>query len=204
MVQQSRRKYGASPETQMERDLRAMKDKGFLRFYDEVMANLGDDYWNVTLPQTLQTSSSTAPTFCVYLAAQCKQSDDSFLGNGAKVRDLIGSADIHHLFPKKYLQNEGIKNIVRYNQVANYAVLSKPVNIAIGAKAPNIYMKEIHDACVAGDESKYTTLKTLTDLEANCRTNCIPAGFRDMTATDYDTFLEERRLLMAKKNKNLF
>lgn len=197
-------RYGASPETQMERDLRAMKDKGFLRFYEEVMANLGDDYWNVTLPQALQTSSSTSPTFCVYLAAQCKQSDDSFLGNGAKVRDLIDSADIHHLFPKKYLQNEGINSIVRYNQVANYAVLSKPVNIAIGAKAPNIYMKEINDACVAGVESKYTTLKTLTDLEANCRMNCIPAGFKDMTAADYDNFLEGRRLLMAKKIRTYF
>jgi len=102
------------------------------------------------------------------------------------------------------LQNEGIKNIVRYNQVANYAVLSKPVNIAIGAKAPNVYMKEIHDACVAGDESKYTTLKTLADLETNCRMNCIPVGFKDMTATDYDIFLEERRLLMAKKIRIYF
>lgn len=73
-----------------------------------------------------------------------------------------------------------------------------------GAEVPNVYMKGIHDACVAGDESKYTTLKTLTDLEANCRMNCIPAGFRDMTATDYDTFLEERRLLMAKKIRTYF
>ena len=96
-------RYGASPESQMERDLRSIKDKGFLRFYDEVMANYGDDYWNVSLPQTLQTSSSTAPAFCVFLAAQCKMSEDSFLGNGAKVRDLIDTADIHHLFPKKYL-----------------------------------------------------------------------------------------------------
>lgn len=98
-------RYGASPETTMERDLRALKEKGFLRFYDEVMANLGDDYWNVTLPQTLQTSSSTAPAFAVYLAAQCKQSEDSFLGSGAKVRDLLGSGDIHHLFPKNICKN---------------------------------------------------------------------------------------------------
>lgn len=197
-------RYGASPETQMERDLRAVKDRGFLRFYDEVMANYGDDYWNVTLPQTLQTSSSTAPAFCVYLAAQCKQSEDSFLGNGSKVRDLIESGDIHHLFPKKYLQKEGIKTTVRYNQVANYAVLSKPVNIAVGAKPPFEYMKEIHDDCASGIESKYTTIKTLEDLDANCRLNCIPAGFKDMDAKDYDRFLELRRILMAQKIKEYF
>lgn len=197
-------RYGASPETQMERDLRAIKDRGFLRFYDEVMANYGDDYWNVTLPQTLQTSSSTAPAFCVYLAAQCKQSEDSFLGNGSKVRDLIESGDIHHLFPKKYLQKEGVKTTVRYNQVANYAVLSKPVNIAVGAKPPFEYMKEIHDDCASGIESKYTTIKTLEDLDANCRLNCIPAGFKDMDAKDYDRFLELRRILMAQKIKEYF
>lgn len=197
-------RYGASPESQMERDLRAIKDKGFLRFYDEVMANYGDDYWNVSLPQTLQTSSSTAPAFCVFLAAQCKMSEDSFLGNGAKVRDLIDTADIHHLFPKKYLQKEGIKTTIRYNQVANYAVLSKPVNIAIGPKPPYEYMKEINDACLNGQESKYTTIKTLEDLEANCRLNCIPPGFKDMTAEDYDRFLEQRRMLMAQKIKDYF
>lgn len=197
-------RYGASPETQMERDLRSIKDKGFLRFYDEVMANYGDDFWGVTLPQNLQTSSNTAPAFCVYLAAQCKQSEDSFLGNGAKVRDLIDSADIHHLFPKKYLQKEGIKSIVLYNQVANYAVLSKPVNIAIGAKPPYEYMHEIYDACANGNESKYTTIKTLEDLEANCRQNCIPTGFKDMSVSDYDRFLEQRRVLMAQKIREYF
>lgn len=197
-------RYGASPESQMERDLRAIKDKGFLRFYDEAMANYGDDYWSVTLPQNLQTSSSTAPAFCVYLAAQCKLSEDSFLGNGSKVRDLIETADIHHLFPKKYLQKEGINTTIRYNQVANYAVLSKPVNIAIGAKPPYEYMREIAETCSNGQESKYTTIKTREDLESNCRKNCIPSGFKDMTAVDYDRFLEQRRMLMAMKIKEYF
>lgn len=197
-------RYGAAPESQLERDLRSIKDKGFLRFYDETMANYGDDFWNVTLPQTLQTSSSTAPVFCVFLAAQCKQSEDSFLGNGSKVRDLIGTADIHHLFPKKFLQKNGIKTAIRYNQVANYAVLSKPVNIAIGSKPPYEYMKEIYDACLEGQESKYTTIKTLEDLNANCRMNCIPSVFKEMAANDYDHFLEKRRFLMAQKIKEYF
>lgn len=197
-------RYGASPETQMDRDLRAIKDKGFLQFYNEVMANLGEDFWNVTLPQNLQSSSNTAPAFIVFLAAQCKTNSDSFLSNGSKVRDLLEGADIHHLFPKQYLQDNGIDATIRYNQIANYAVLSKPVNIAIGKKAPNVYMHEIYEACKKCEDSHYTTINNLEDLEANCRTNCIPPSFCDMTAKDYDTFLEMRRQLMAKKIKDYF
>ena len=197
-------RYVGSPETQMERDLRAFNDRGFMRYYNEVMANLAETFWEVTLPQQLETSSSTSPAFTVYLAAQCKLNDDSFLCPGAKVRDLLETADIHHLFPRKYLQNAGINNVVRYNQVANYAVLSKPVNIAIGMQAPNVYMKEVYEACLNGNESKYTTISCSDDLINNCRTNCIPMEFKDMSFADYDSFLEKRRMLMAQKIKEYF
>lgn len=77
-------------------------------------------------------------------------------------------------------------------------------NIAIGAKTPYEYMNEITEACINNNESKYTTIKTLEDLDANCRLNCIPTGFTDMTADDYDRFLELRRNLMAQKIKEYF
>lgn len=67
-----------------------------------------------------------------------------------------------------------------------------------------LYLKEIHDACMSGQKSKYTTLRTLDDLAANCRINCIPADFKDMSSDDYDRFLEERRILMARKIKEYF
>lgn len=197
-------RYVGSPETQMERDLRAISDKGFMRYYNEVMANLAETFWEVTLPQSLQSSSTTTPAFLVYLAAQCKMNDDSFLNPGAKVRDLLETADIHHIFPRKYLQNSGINTVVRYNQVANFAILSKPINIAIGMKAPNDYMKEVYDACMSGNESKYTTIITSDDLINNCRTSCIPIELKDMDYQDYDNFLEKRRLLMAQKIRDYF
>jgi hypothetical protein len=91
-------RYASSPETMMEKDLRAMREKGFLTFYSEAMANITDTFWDITLVQNLETSSSTSPTFNVSLAAQCKNVDASFLSVGAKVRDLLDSADIHHIF----------------------------------------------------------------------------------------------------------
>lgn len=197
-------RYASSPETQMERDLRSIKDKGFRAFFDEVMANYGVDFWDVTVPQLLQTSSITAPAFNVFLAAQCKNTEDSFLGNGSKVRDLLESADIHHLFPKKHLQKNGIKAVVQYNQVANLAVLSRPVNIAISDNPPSYYMQEVFDHCSRGQESKYTTLSTWNDVLNNCRQNCLPPDFKDMMIVDYDRFLEKRRVLMAQKIRDFF
>lgn len=197
-------RYASSPETQMERDLRSIKDKGFRAFFDEVMANYGADFWEVTVPQLLQTSSITAPAFNVFLAVQCKNTEDSFLGNGSKVRDLLESADIHHLFPKKHLQKNGIKAVVQYNQVANLAVLSRPVNIAISDNPPSYYMQEVFDHCSRGQESKYTTLSTWNDVLNNCRQNCLPPDFKDMMIVDYDRFLEKRRVLMAQKIRDFF
>ncbi len=197
-------RYSASPESQFDRDLRAIKNKGFQQFYNETMENYGDDFWSITLPQSLQTSSSTAPAFCVYLAAQCKMSDDSFLGNGAKVRDLLETADIHHLFPKKYLKDNGINAIVKYNQVANYVVLSRPVNIVIGKKAPQKYMGEVFEALTNGKQSEYTTINDLEELNKNCQVNCIPEEFKEMTSENYEVFLEKRRQLMAQKIKQYF
>lgn len=197
-------RYSSSPETKMDKDLRSIAERGFSRFYNETMENLGETFWNVTIPQSLQTSSSTSPVFYVYLAAQCKFNEDSFLGNGSKVRDLLESADIHHLFPRKYLQENGYDQVTQYNQVANYVVLNKSVNIAIGMKAPNVYLKEIYEACLEGKDSKYTMISDIEDYNENCRINCIPSDMKNMDYSHYETFLTERRKLMAQKIKTYF
>ncbi len=197
-------RYAASPETAMDMDLRGIRDKGFLTYYDEVMANLSDTFWNITVVQGLETSSSTAPVFNVFLAAQCKNVDASFLSVGSKVRDLLGTADLHHLFPRQYLKDNGMDTTVIYNQVANYAYLSKPVNIAVGKKAPKVYMGEVVNNINAGTASAYTTMTTMEQLKDNLRENCIPEDIIYMDASNYTTFLQERRKLMALKIRDYF
>ena len=71
-------------------------------------------------------------------------------------------------------------------------------------KAPNDYMKEVYDACMSGNESKYTTIISSDELINNCRTSCIPIELKDMDYQDYDSFLEKRRLLMAQKIRDYF
>lgn len=197
-------RYTGSPESVMDKDLRNIKTKGFLACLEENLANLSDTFWQVTLPQNLQSSSITAPAFLCFLAAQCKASDDAFLYSGGKVRDLWDSGDIHHLFPKDYLAKSGIREKRDYNQVANYVVLNRPTNISIGKKSPSVYMHEILDALRRGQPSGYTNITTDEELQKNMRMNCIPDGFADMDYTAYDNFITARRQLMAEKIRHWF
>ncbi len=197
-------RYTSSPESWMDTDLRGIREKGFLKYYEEVMANISDTFWDVTVVQGLETTSSTSPLFNVFLAAQCKNVDASFLSVGSKVRDLLESGDIHHIFPKQYLKDTGKDSITVYNQVANYVCLSKPVNIAIGKKSPQEYLQSILCSIECGKESPYTTMNTKEELSHNLEENAIPSDVINMTAVDYDEFLKQRRILMAQKIKQYF
>ena len=76
-------------------------------------------------------------------------------------------------------------------------MLQTEVNIQIGKKEPNDYMKSIIDQC-NGQENKYGAINTLDDLYKNMEENCIPKEIVTMTVKDYEKFLMERRKLMAK------
>lgn len=41
-------------------------------------------------------------------------------------------------------------------------------------------------------------ISTMEDLKQNLAENAIPEGVMDMTYADYDAFLQQRRILMAK------
>ena len=82
-------------------------------------------------------------------------------------------------------------------------MLQTEVNIQIGKKAPNEYMKSIIDQC-NGQENKYGAINTIEDLHKNMEENCIPESFIKMTIDDYEEFLKERRKLMAKKLKEYY
>lgn len=197
-------RYASSPETWMDSDLRSIREKGFLNFYNEVMANIGDTFWNVTLVQKLETTASNSPVFNIYLAAQCKEVDSSFLSVGSKVRDLLDSADIHHIFPRQYLKDEKMDSPMIYNQVANYVYLSRPVNIAIDKKSPKEYLGEVVKSIKEDSESKYTAMKSMEELYNNLNENCLPSALIDMDSNSYYDFLSTRRKLMANKIKNYF
>lgn len=191
-------RYIGSPETQMDRDMRNIGEKGFLQFLSEVEASsLSETFWNVTLPQNLETSSVNSPAFNIFLAAQINQNCNSLLMRETKVNDLITvSGDVHHIFPKEYLKKNGVTTKTKYNQVANYIYLDTQVNKAISDDAPAIYFSKVKEQCT----TKNIVLGNIAEedvLYENLADNCIPDNIFEMRIDDYDVFLQERRKLMS-------
>ena len=192
-------RYIGSPETQMDRDMRNIEEKGFLKFLAEVEASaLSESFWTVTLPQYLETSSTNSPAFNIFLASQINRNCNSLMMKGIKISDLITiSGDVHHIFPKAYLKKNGVANKIKYNQVANYIYLDTQVNKAIGDDAPAIYFTKVKEQCKTKD-IVLGNIATEEMLNENLAENCIPNNIFEMTVENYDDFLQERRKLMAK------
>ena len=198
-------RYISSPETAMDLDIRRIAEKGFLTYLSEMEeSNLSDVFWEIGLVQDLETSAINSPFFNVFLASQVHGNDNSLMMNGTKVRDLITTiGDVHHIFPKKYLQKYGITDKSKYNQIANYTYLDTATNISVGDKAPNEYFKMLFDQCET-KVSKYGNITEQKILNENLKENCIPENIVSMSVENYDDFLLERRKLMAKKIKEYY
>ena len=198
-------RYSASPESSFDYDI-----KRFFA-YDDPMeylklteaGELSDAFWDVNLVQRLNTSVASSPYFNMYLVAQVKAHDRGFLSAQVDVESMLENrGDIHHLFPKNYLTKHSIPQ-AQYNQIANYVFLQQEINIKIGDKAPDAYMKEVYEQCCT-KQPVYGCITDEDELRRNLTQNCIPDGFESMSIGDYDRFLEERRKLMAQKIRNYY
>lgn len=198
-------RYSASPESSFDYDI-----KRFFA-YDDPMeylklteaGELSDAFWDVNLVQRLNTSVASSPYFNMYLVAQVKAHDRGFLSAQVDVESMLENrGDIHHLFPKNYLTEHSIPQ-AQYNQIANYVFLQQEINIKIGDKAPDAYMKGVYEQCCT-KQPVYGCITDEDELRRNLTQNCIPDGFESMSIGDYDRFLEERRKLMAQKIRNYY
>lgn len=192
-------RYITSPESVMSRDIRLINEKGFINFFNEVEASvLSDTFWNVTLPQNLETTSTNSPAFNTFLAAQVNLNCNSLFMHGTMISDLINiSGDVHHIFPKAYLKKNGVDSKGRYNQVANFTYLDTQVNKAVKDDAPNIYFGKVIEQC-ENNSIAFGNIADRDSLMRNLDENAIPQDVIGMTVNDYDAFLVERRKLMAK------
>ena len=196
-------RYITSPETRWGVDLRAIADKGFLACFRELeQAELSDTFWDTQLPSRLETSSVSSPFLNVFLASQVWAADRSLLSSSAKVVDLIGAGDVHHVFPKEYLKKNGFK-VSEYNQVANYVYLDTSINISIGERAPSDYFSQALEQTHGGSTGT-GTISDEKEFWSSLESNCIPKSVLNMTAEDYPRFLQERRSLMARKIRGYY
>ncbi len=197
-------RYTSSPETAFDLDIRQMASQGIKRYVEMVIqTELPESFWTGMLPQLMDTSSSQSPYFTAYLAAQARLGDKGFLSKDITVRDLLlNRGDKHHIFPRRYLQNQGL-NRGRYNQIANFVMAQSEINIAIGDKPPETYFKEIAEQ-VNGGRKRYGGITDPDTLRQNFEENCLPISLIDGQVPDYETFLKERRRLMALRIKRWF
>lgn len=197
-------RYSSSPESAFARDIRQIAEQGIPAMLKSIEdAILSENFWNVAVPQDLTMTSTNNPTYLVYLAAQVYFNDCSLLSTNITVRELINlGGDVHHVFPKKYLINNGYsKNL--YNQDGNYAYLDRPVNESIGKKAPKVYFQEALDQC----KTKQATCGSIIEedqLYNNLEINCIPTDVFNMDYQNYTRFLEKRRSMMANKIRRYY
>lgn len=111
--------------------------------------------------------------------------------------------DVHHIFPKQYLINKGIKDKSKYNQVANFTYLDTTTNIAVSDDEPCVYFTKVWEQCTTGDY-KIDNLKSEEDIKKNLSDNCIPVEIKNWTFANYEEFLVQRRKLMAKKIREYY
>ena len=197
-------RYSGSPESVFDEDIKKISKKDFGDFLQETQdAKLSNAFWDFELIQKLETSVASNPVFNVFLASQCFFGDRAFLSKDMLVRHLIEQrGDIHHIFPKKLLQNMGY-NRGMYNQVANYVYTETNTNIKIGKTPVEVYIKEVLTQCETKN-IKYGTIDNKDELIENLKQNAIPEKIFDMRMEDYEEFLKLRRKLMSKKIKKYY
>lgn len=198
-------RYSSSSESVMDRDIRAIEQRGLPAVYGDIAAaRLSDNFWDIELPQKLTTTNTRSGAWVVYVASQIQSADNTLFTHGFKVSDLVDSVgDKHHIFPRKYLERELAIPQSQRNQIANYAFVERRINIAIGDRAPKDYFSEAREACATGS-AYFGDISDPEALERNLEANCIPSDIYQMGAEDYDRFLKERRELMASKIRTYF
>lgn len=186
--------YSTSPESTVEKqfaDLRDVKtsDEFVTYIINSIETKFTDDYFNVTLPASLLSSSANSPSWYGYIAAINVLGTPMWLSktllsvylvvgaNGTKA-----SIDKHHIFPKNYLAGIGIVDDRDRNQIANFTYLDYNTNIDISDNPPADYVNRYKDSL--GEDA----------FRKSCEENAIPEGFETM---NYFEFLKQRRMLMS-------
>jgi len=188
-------RYTGSPESDFEFDLAGLRPiqdpEEFVTHLDRICeATLTNDFWAITLPTDLATSSARSPSLFAYYAALVRL-DAKALFSEHKVADLLdpsvhakrAAAERHHLFPKAYLQSIGTTGSREINQIANYALTEWADNVEIGDRPPVEYVEELQQGC----DGK--------ELERMSYWHALPDGWERM---NYQDFLIARRELIAK------
>lgn len=194
-------RYSGSAESRIDEDIKQINEKGIAVYLIQMeQANLGAGFWDFGIINDLESSSVNNNAYNLYLAAQVNNNSVAFLSKSMKISSLIEQrGDVHHIFPKKYLMNNGYSQKA-YNQVANFVFTEQATNIKVGMLTPKDYLDKVKAQIGAGS-NEISTLDSLNSIEDNLLANDVPSNIQEASHLNYEDFLTERRRLMANKLK---
>ncbi|MCK8462400.1 DUF262 domain-containing protein [Aliiroseovarius sp. S1339] len=194
-------RFTSSPESKMEADLAKLREvenkEQFKTVLDQICGAITtNDYWKITLPTELATSSARSPSMFAYFASLTIL-DANVLFSEQKVAELLDTStkeprspiERHHLFPRAYLDSIGRQTTTQKNQIANYALVEWGDNNKISDAPPADYLPDF--------ESRFSK----KDLERMYYWHALPDGWPEMI---YEDFLRERREKIAAVVQDAF
>ena len=191
-------RYQTSFENVIAKDFKEVKEKGAKAYLAELEKVLLDDsFFKEALPEKLKTTMIRSNSYAAYIAAMIKGGEKSLFSKDKSMKDLVEEqVENSQLFPKIYLEKNGITSKELYGQVANCIYMDKAVKTALKRKAPVDYLPKMEEA----EETKLgQEVFTREEIMASLEANAIPAETSDMIVADFEEFLYLRRKAMADK-----
>ncbi|MBE5956456.1 MAG: DUF262 domain-containing protein [Lachnospiraceae bacterium] len=191
-------RYQTSFENVVAKDFREVKEKGVKVYLSELERILLDEsFFTEALPEKLKTTMIRSNSYGAYLAAMIKNGEMALFSKEKSMKDLVEEqVENSQLFPKVFLEKNGITSKDLYGQVANCIYMDKAVKTALKRKAPVEYLLKMEEEA----ETKLgKVLLTREEVLASLEVNAIPAETSDMTVADFEEFLYLRRKAMAEK-----
>ena len=189
-------RYTGSPESAMEFDLARFRDMRTAEEFTGILTRVCDDaltndFWTITLPNELATSSPQSPSLFAYYAALALLEAKAFFSNMSIV-DLLdpsvhssrSAVERHHLVPKDCLKIRRITELRETNQIANYALVEWKDNDLIGGSCPAEYLPQF-----------LARYPNPADRQRYYYWHALPDGWEQM---EYGEFLARRRERIAR------
>lgn len=191
-------RYSTSSETVFEQDLanlgRAELEgpDSFVRALDAALEQtLTSDYFTHTVVSMLETEKARAPAALAYRAAQIVLGARGLFSD-QPLRNLLdppskggrAASELHHLFPKAWLQAHGVRERRLINQVANLADAGWHENGIMSAQSPASYVPRLRRRLDL-DDHRWGRM---------CAEHALPTEWEGM---EYRDFLPERRRRMS-------
>ena len=117
---------------------------------------------------------------------------------------MFGIFDIKNISSKDFKEYlESIENAELSDAFWDTALVQNLQTIVSSSPNFNVYFDELIEQC-NGSGQKYGGMEDLQTLKENLTMNCIPDTTFSMDIDNYNEFLMQRRLLMAKKIKDCY